>query len=176
MEENINTVAHRWLKEELKKDWICVDATMGRGNDTLFLAQNCAKVIAFDIQKEALEATRKRCFNQNNVELHLLSHEFLQQAIHEKIDCAVFNLGYLPRFDQTIITQPDSTAKALNAAWQLLKEGGVLLVVSYIGHPGGMQEHEVVKDFAASHASLIKTYRYTTKEDSPIAYYMRKEL
>lgn len=174
MEENINTVAHRWLKEDLREDWICVDATMGRGNDTLFLAQHCAKVIAFDIQKEALLTTKTRCKEMNNIEFHLLSHDKMEEVISTCVDCIVFNLGYLPHFDSSVITKAETTQKALLASWNLLKKGGILLIISYIGHEGGKEEHEVVKKFVDSHLTCIKTYSYQTKENSPKAYYLKK--
>ena len=175
MEENINTVTQNWLKEEIKKDWICVDATMGRGNDTYFLAKRCQKVIAFDIQQEALNATQKRCDGFNNIQLHLLSHDKMEEVIKEKVDCILFNLGYLPHFDPSVITKPKTTSNALIASWNLLKKNGILIIVSYIGHPGGQEEHEAVKQFVNTHSRCIKTYTYQTKENAPIAYYLKKE-
>ncbi len=174
MEENINTVAHRWLKEYLKKDFICIDATMGRGNDTYFLARHASKVIAFDIQKEALEATQNRCKDMNNIEYHLLSHDQMETVVLTPVDCVVFNLGYLPYFDPTIITKAETTQKALHASWNLLKKDGILLIISYVGHEGGKKEHEIVKEFVDTHSKCIKTYQYQTKENSPIAYYLKK--
>ena len=175
MEENINTVVHRWLKEDLKENWICIDATMGRGNDTLFLAQHASKVIAFDIQKEALEATKKRCKEMNNIEYHLLSHDKMESVVHTFVDCIVFNLGYLPHSDTAVITKIETTERALLASWNLLRKGGILLVVSYIGHEGGKAEHEIVRQFIDTHLKCVKTYRYQTKENSPVAYYLKKE-
>lgn len=40
-------------------DCAAVDATCGRGNDTLWLAAHCGRVYAFDIQQEAIDSTRK---------------------------------------------------------------------------------------------------------------------
>lgn len=49
---------HRQLQEYVQKAECCVDATAGKGKDTLFLCENMppqGKVFAFDIQKEALD-------------------------------------------------------------------------------------------------------------------------
>ena len=51
-----------------------VDFTMGNGHDTLFLAEQCAKVYAFDIQPEALENTKKRLGDRQHLQLILDSH------------------------------------------------------------------------------------------------------
>ncbi len=37
-----------------------MDATMGNGHDTLFLAKLAKQVYAFDIQEQALEKTQER--------------------------------------------------------------------------------------------------------------------
>ena len=46
----------------MKEGDLCIDATAGNGNDTLLLSQLCGesgKVLAFDIQEQALTATQK---------------------------------------------------------------------------------------------------------------------
>ena len=53
----------RFIREQVQPGDICIDATMGNGNDTLLLSSLCGKdghVFAFDIQEEALINTRKR--------------------------------------------------------------------------------------------------------------------
>ena len=39
--------------------YAAVDATCGRGNDTVWLAAHCGRVYAFDIQSEAIASTRE---------------------------------------------------------------------------------------------------------------------
>ena len=48
-------MAHDFLAEVVTKEDIVVDATMGNGHDTLFLAKLAKQVFAFDIQEQALE-------------------------------------------------------------------------------------------------------------------------
>ena len=53
-------MSHDFLAEVLDDESIVVDATMGNGNDTAFLAGLSKKVYAFDVQEQALEKTRQR--------------------------------------------------------------------------------------------------------------------
>ena len=59
---SITEVAKSFLNEEIPKDGIICDFTMGGGHDTLYLSDLVpeGKVYAFDIQPLALERTRKR--------------------------------------------------------------------------------------------------------------------
>ena len=54
-------MAHLWLRERVNAGAFVVDATTGNGHDTVFLAELVGvdgKVIAFDIQADALKAAR----------------------------------------------------------------------------------------------------------------------
>ena len=67
-----------------------VDATMGNGHDTLFLAGRVGpqgRVYAFDIQKDAVESTRKLLAEQDladRVTLLCRSHAELAEAVRER--------------------------------------------------------------------------------------------
>ena len=50
-------MAHQMLSKTIKSGDVVVDATMGNGWDTAFLAGLTDKVYAFDVQKEALVST-----------------------------------------------------------------------------------------------------------------------
>ncbi|MCW1009284.1 class I SAM-dependent methyltransferase, partial [Streptococcus anginosus] len=80
------------------------------GYDTLFLAQLAKKVYAFDIQEQAIKQTAKRLAEAkvDNVELFLTGHENVGQYI-KSTKAAIFNLGYLPSADKSVITQPHTT-------------------------------------------------------------------
>lgn len=57
----------RFIREQVQPGDICIDATMGNGNDTLLLSSLCGKdghVFAFDIQEAALINTRKGSWKQ----------------------------------------------------------------------------------------------------------------
>ena len=72
-------MAHAFLAEVVTKEDIVVDATMGNGHDTLFLAKLAKKVYAFDIQEQAVEKTRQRLAEAglDNAQLMAISHQQL---------------------------------------------------------------------------------------------------
>jgi ubiquinone/menaquinone biosynthesis C-methylase UbiE len=130
-------------------DWV-IDATAGNGHDTLFLAQLTGpngKVFAFDIQQEAIDATRNRVAQFQHVELIHASHAKISEYVDSPISAAVFNLGYLPKGDHSIITKAQTTLAALEQCLNLLKPSGLLLVVIYSGHEGGSEERDAVMDY-----------------------------
>ncbi|MDO4666597.1 MAG: class I SAM-dependent methyltransferase [Streptococcus sp.] len=143
-------MGHRFLAAVIGSEDITVDATMGNGHDTLFLAQLSKKVLAFDIQEQAIKKTAERLSEAkvDNVDLILDSHEKVDLYI-DKLKAAIFNLGYLPSADKTIITQAPTTIKALEKICQLLEVGGRVAVMIYYGHPGGEVERESVLEFAS---------------------------
>ena len=143
-------MAHAFLEEVVTDEDIVVDATMGNGHDTLFLARLAKKVYAFDIQEQAIEQTTKRLAEAklDNVELLLTGHENVAQYV-ESIKAAIFNLGYLPSADKTVITQPHTTIQALEKLCQHLVAGGRIAVMIYYGHAGGDVERDAVLDFVS---------------------------
>ena len=72
--QKIIEFAHYLLKEKITSSDICLDMTLGNGNDTLFLLKYAKFVYAFDIQKEALENSYKKLLKYNNYKLILDSH------------------------------------------------------------------------------------------------------
>ena len=60
------------------------------------------------------------------------------------IAAIVFNLGYLPGGDKSVITQSTNTIAALNHSLKLLKLTGLLSIVIYPGHPGGDLEAQAI--------------------------------
>ena len=56
----ITELIHHFVREHVEAGDICIDATAGCGNDTLFLCELTGargEVMAFDIQPQALEKT-----------------------------------------------------------------------------------------------------------------------
>ncbi|BCG64536.1 MAG: hypothetical protein methR_P2320 [Methyloprofundus sp.] len=147
------TEAHKTIQGYLPQNCISIDATMGNGHDTLFLARHSRKVYAFDIQEDALTATnlrlQKNGFNgETTPEISLIhkSHEHMTQyiAAGEKAGVIMFNLGYLPRGDSSIITQQNSTLAALDQSLSLLGQNGIISILAYPGHMGGKSEMSAV--------------------------------
>ena len=153
MLKGILNYAHHLLEESINKGELVIDATCGNGNDTVFLSELVGReghVLAFDIQEQAIQNT-KNLLNDNefnNVSVIHDSHAQIEKYFLEKnyntIGGAVFNLGYLPRSDKTIITKGQSTITSVNTILQFLKKNGLVVIVVYHGHEGGKDEKEMI--------------------------------
>jgi len=146
--------AHQVVQKVLEPGDFAIDATAGNGRDAKFLAETVGPsgtVFAFDVQPLAIERTTKLLADAGicNVTLLHRDHGNLQESIptslHGRIGAAMFNLGHLPGGDRTLITQVNSTLPALQVALELLRPGGVLTVMAYTGHPGGLEEANAVR-------------------------------
>ena len=151
-------MAHDFLVQVITKNDIVVDATMGNGHDTLFLAKLAKQVYAFDIQEQALEKTNQRLQTAGltNVQLILQGHETVDQFVSE-LKAAIFNLGYLPSADKSIITRPHSTIEALEKLCHILVKGGRIAIMIYYGHEGG----DLEKDAVLNYVSQLPQQEYT---------------
>jgi predicted methyltransferase len=143
--------AHRELAAVLREGDLAIDATAGNGHDTVFLAEKVGEqgqVIAFDVQAEAIAATSARVAGLGlggRVKLIHRSHVTLADHVAAgSVAAVVFNLGYLPGGDHSVITRRDSTLSALGQSLVVLKPGALLCIVCYPGHAGGDTESEAV--------------------------------
>lgn len=174
---SVLTFAQRLVAERLQPGEPAIDGTAGGGVDTLFLARASGSrgtVYAFDVQEEALARTQERLRGQPDlasVKLLARSHHEMEEAVeashHGKVAAVMFNLGYLPGADSGIITLPETTLPALDAACRLLRPGGILTAVLYPGHAGGDVEASAVERWAGSlnGAELeAVTYRFLNRQ------------
>lgn len=170
--------SHDLLKEVIQEGDTVVDATMGNGNDTLFLAQlvgKSGKVYGFDVQEQALVATTNRLTEHSCTEqvvLLLQGHETIKEVIPETtlISGAVFNLGYLPKSDKTIVTHEDTTIQAIEALLLRLKETGRIILVIYDGHEEGKQEKREVLSFVENlpqEQFSVMNYQFINQRNNP---------
>lgn len=152
--QSLTALAREAVGKALEDGSLAIDATVGNGHDTLFLAGEVAsrgQVIGFDVQLQALEGTRKRLSGsglESLVSLHLSGHENMSTQVPGdwtgRVSAVMFNLGYLPGGDKWLTTHPASTLQALNQALLLLRTGGVISLLVYRGHPGAKAEAEAV--------------------------------
>lgn len=147
--QSLKAQAHQFILDHLKAGDIAIDATVGNGHDTLFLAKQVGVkglLFGFDIQQPAIESAQAKLDDNlvPNTTLFNTSHENLSEFIatqyHGKIKAIMFNLGYLPGSDKVVITKADSTLVSLNQAIELLAPLGVITIMAYPGHPGGEEE------------------------------------
>ena len=162
-------VAHYLIRDKLHPGDIAIDATVGNGHDTVFLVEQVGlfgKVYGFDIQQVAIDSTwakvesccrsGERTRSDAPLQLKCLtliqaSHadmaENIPAPLYGNISACMFNLGYLPGSDKSIITQTESTLTALAIASQMLSSNGILTILAYPGHHGGDQESIAVKNW-----------------------------
>ncbi|MDT2614357.1 class I SAM-dependent methyltransferase [Enterococcus dongliensis] len=168
--------SHQLLNEVVTSGDHVIDATMGNGNDTLFLAElvgSTGHVYAFDIQEQALTKTRQKLGNLiDRTSLYLAGHETIDENIskHQSIQAAIFNLGYLPNSDKQIITLPETTKQAMQAILKRLTVGGRMIVVIYYGHAGGETEKNEVLHFCQNlpqEQFTVLTYQFINQKNNP---------
>lgn len=155
--ERILPFARTLLERAISPGDVVVDATLGNGHDTLYLAKlvgETGHVYGFDIQEEAILATKKRLEEVNlseRITLFHSGHESLKLKIpvehHGKLTAAIFNLGYLPGGDKSIVTKPETTVSAIGQLLELLAVEGVIILVIYHGHEEGALERDYLLQF-----------------------------
>lgn len=180
---SVLSFAQALVKERVQQGETVIDATVGGGVDTLFLLRVVGvkgRVYGFDVQQAALDAAQRRIASEPAVQSHagslvltLRSHDEMEAVIpptsHGMIGAVMFNLGYLPGAEQTIITRAVTTLPALDAALRLLRRGGVVTVVVYPGHEGGGSEAAAVEQWAQAlpqAAYQVLTYRFSNRSST----------
>ncbi|MDC2865090.1 class I SAM-dependent methyltransferase [Bacillus sp. BP-3] len=178
--ERILPFARTLLERAVKEGDYAVDATLGNGHDTCFLAElvgENGKVFGFDIQEEAITNSSARLqekgLNERAVLIHD-SHDTLTAVLPEdtkgKVTGAIFNLGYLPGGDKSIVTKPNSTLSALQQLLEFMAPEGIIVLVIYHGHPEGQTERDAVVRFAEQleqkEAHVLK-YEFMNQQNNP---------
>lgn len=172
--------ARQTIRAAVTQGGAAVDATVGNGHDTTFLARTVGSgghVLGIDIQAEALDRARERLQHagvSERVTLLQAGHERLAALVKERgnvpVQGVMFNLGYLPGGDKTVVTRPATTVQALQGACDVLAPGGVVTIVLYTGHPGGQEEAEAVEAWTAAldqRAFHVLSYRYVNQRNAP---------
>ncbi|SFC59003.1 Putative rRNA methylase [Bacillus sp. OV322] len=159
---------------------IAIDGTAGNGHDTVYLAGLTGKdghVYGFDIQKEAIEHTAKKLADANldqQCTLFQTGHQHITANIPKKhfgkITGAIFNLGYLPGGDKTIVTMASTTIPAIEQLLDIMAPEGIIVLVIYHGHPGGSREKDEILAFAAGldqQKAHVLQYSFINQVNSP---------
>lgn len=145
---------HHFIREQVKPGEICMDATMGNGNDTVFLSRMVGpkgRVLAFDIQEQALRRTEERLKAEHcsdNCQLILQSHEYMGEYAQEgSVSCITFNFGYLPGGNHSLATRAESSLRAIECGLKLLKKQGLMTLCVYSGGDSGFAEKDAILEY-----------------------------
>ncbi|MCI9272630.1 MAG: methyltransferase domain-containing protein [Clostridiales bacterium] len=179
-------VAHRFLQEHVKPGSFCIDATAGKGRDAAFLCSlvgDGGKVLAFDIQRQAVDATRElleKSGYSHIAQVILDSHsEMDRYAQSESVDAIVFNLGYLPGGDHRVFTTAETSIPAIEKGLRLLKPGGVMSVCIYYGKDSGYEEKDALMEYLKTiddrQYTVLMAQFYNRPNDPPIPVLIWKE-
>ncbi|MDR0267363.1 class I SAM-dependent methyltransferase [Paenibacillus sp.] len=189
---SVLSFAHKQVSERLQPGDIAIDATVGTGADTVFLAKSVGPkghVYSFDIQEQALVLAKERFAREPvdslaSISLFLASHSLMKEnlppEVQGRVGAIMFNLGYLPsqEADKQIITETDSTLSALEAALLLLRPKGIITAVLYPGHAGGEAEAQAVTAWASAlPQDICQTviYRQLQRSDAPYVIAIEKK-
>ncbi|XP_057839601.2 tRNA (mnm(5)s(2)U34)-methyltransferase, chloroplastic isoform X2 [Cryptomeria japonica] len=157
-------MAHTVWRHIVRGGDFVIDATCGNGHDTLALAKMVREesrkglVYGMDLQQSALQNTSALLdstltpIEREQVKLFPLCHSKMEELVPEGVSVRLvaFNLGYLPGGNKEIITTSKTTLLGLDAAARVLSSGGLISIMSYVGHPGGREEYEAVRSYASN--------------------------
>lgn len=184
-EPKITDTVQEIVKTYINEGDTVIDATIGNGYDTDFLVQqvgDTGKVYGFDIQEIAIKLTKEKLNERkllNRVTLIKDSHEYVKNYVEGSVKVAMFNLGYLPKGNKEIITKPESTIKSIEAILDLLQKNGLISIISYYGHEGGMLEKNEVNKYLGElnnkEYDVISIAYENRKMNAPIIYLVKKK-
>lgn len=160
-------IIKRVIAENVHEGDICIDATAGRGNDTLFMAQlvgESGHVTAFDIQQDAVDSTKK-LLEENGVshraDVLLKSHSEMDALFDEgSVSCITFNFGWLPNGDHSVSTKKETSIEAIEKGLRLLKKDGIMTLIIYYGRDTGFEERDAILEYLPT----IDSEKYTVLE------------
>ena len=179
-------LTHAFMAQHIRLGDVCIDATAGKGRDTLFLCRlvgDEGRVLALDIQPDAVAQTTalltaEGCVDRATVvqDCHSRLARYADPATVAGI---MFNFGWLPGGDHTTFSHADTSIAAIAAGLDLLKAGGVMTLCIYHGRENGTAERDAI----LAYLPTIDPRRYTVIRgdftnrtgDVPIPVFIIKE-
>jgi SAM-dependent methyltransferase len=178
--ERILPFARSLLAKAIKPGDAVVDGTLGNGHDAELLCElvgENGQVFGFDIQETAIKNSMKRieeCRYEDRVMFFQRGHENVKESIphqyHEKISAAIFNLGYLPGGDKSVVTKPNTTISAIDQLLDIMAVEGIIVLVIYHGHPEGEVERDILLQYAErmeQKKAHVLHYRFINQVNNP---------
>lgn len=184
--KNARALATEYVERAVRAGDHVVDATMGNGHDTAFLARlvgETGHVTAFDVQKAALINTRALLEAEgllSRVTLVHDGHERMDAYVQGKIAVAMFNLGWLPgAADKGVTTRVETTLTAVQTCAQMLRPGGIASVCVYPGHAEGEAERTALGELLAGldvRRFCVLHHRFiNARRDTPELFLIQKQ-
>lgn len=157
-------LSHQFMAAHIRAGAVCIDATAGKGRDTLFLCRlvgDSGRVLALDIQADAVAQTAALLSTEgvaHRAQVVQDCHSHLgDYADPASVDGIMFNFGWLPGGNHNTFSHADTSVAAVRAALDLLKVGGVMTLCLYYGRQNGTAERDAILDFLPT----IDNRRYT---------------
>lgn len=157
---NINNAVqfqHLLWDHIMQEAHVVVDATCGNGHDLLYLAEHAndgCHLYGIDIQSDAIAKSQellRHTLKDRRISITFIqgSHELAieEQISEDSIDLLIFNLGYLPGGNHSIITTCEKTIQALENAIPKLSKQGIITLVVYPGTASGKNEQLCLEEF-----------------------------
>ena len=95
-----------------------------------------------------------------------------------RISVFMLHLGYLPLGYKSIVTKPETTVNALEQAVELVRPGGLVTILAYPGHAGGLEEANCIAYWVGRcelsfHAAKFQA---SNNGNSPILWVLTKKI
>ncbi|NYE07625.1 tRNA A58 N-methylase Trm61 [Bacillus niacini] len=178
--DRILPYAKKLLEKTITSGDVVVDATLGNGHDTVFMANLVGEngtVYSFDVQEDAIRTSIDRLKQHglaDRVTIFHNGHEELSNLIpkehHGKVKAAIFNLGYLPGSDKSVVTRPETTISAIEQLLKIMVPEGIIILVIYHGHTEGAVERDALlaycQDIDQKCAHVLQ-YRFINQQNNP---------
>lgn len=130
--------------------------------------------------------TDNKSFSSSNIDPSVL----LIHDSHEKIgtffsilpknapSVIMYNLGYLPGGDHSIVTKAGTTLTSVRASLDIIKENGIISIVTYPGHEEGARENKMVNELLSDlppDRFEVLTIAQTNRSNAPVLYLINKK-
>eukprot|EP00741_Cyanophora_paradoxa_P017317 tig00020961_g16727.t1 len=151
-------------------------------------------VLACDVSEEAVVSTRRRvagalgelglgldldaAMDSGLLRFQLGCHSAFPEDIPpHTVSLVVYNLGWLPRSSKEWTTKTETTLASIRSARRLLKPGGMISILCYVGHGEGAREGAAVEEALGAldrHEWGVANYRLPNVPAAPVLYLLQR--
>ena len=174
---NISDLSHYIIENFVENKKVAIDATLGNGYDTDFLASLFDNVYSFDIQEEVCRNYSNK--NKANVKIINDSHHLFNSYVDCKVDCIMYNLGFLPGGNKDITTLHNTSIESIKSGLEILNSGGIITICIYRGHNEGKIEETCILEYLKTlpkNSYGVMIHSYLNRQDiSPLLAVIEKK-